>query len=91
MSLWEKWEKEKLERMGIKVKRKSDVEIHDMRPKADFRKQAWIVGGAVLACFIVVYFVWILHEAYGGRWSDFPLVRILTDRIEQRASERGNP
>ena len=87
MSLWEKWEREKLERMGVKVERKSDVDIRDMRPKPDFRKQVWIVTGAFLACLMVAYFALVLSSLYGNRWSDFPIVRVLVDRIEQRMSE----
>ena len=87
MSLWDKWEREKLERMGIKVERKSDVDIRDTHPKPNFRKQAWIVTGALAACFMVVYLALVLNAMYGGRWSDFPIVRVLVDRIEQRMSE----
>ena len=90
MSLWDKWEREKLERQGIKVERKSDVDIRDTHPKANVRKQSLVVGAVILACFLVVYITWILHALYGGHWSDFPLVRALTGRMEQRISERDN-
>jgi len=87
MSLWEKWEREKMERMGIKVERKSDVDIRDTHPKPNFRKQAWIVTGVFAGCIMVVYFALVLTTLYGSRWSDFPIVRALVDRIEQRVSE----
>ena len=87
MSLWDKWEREKMERMGIKVERKSDVEIHDTRPKADIRRQSLIVGGVVLVCFVTVYFLWGLHVRYGDRWSEFPMIRALTGMLERRIEE----
>ena len=87
MSLWEKWEREKLERMGVKVERKSDVDIRDARPKANLRKQSLAVVLAILTCFIVVYVVLILDNMYSGRWSDFPLVRSLAGIMEKRMDE----
>ena len=90
MSLWEKWEKEKLEQQGIKVERKSDVEIHDTHPKTDFQKQAWIVAGALLACFLVVYLALVLNAIYGGNWSDSLIVRMFIAKQEQRQSISSN-
>ena len=87
MSLWEKWEREKMERMGIKVERKSDVDIRDTRPKADLRKQSLVVVLAVLTCFIAVYIVLVLDNMYSGRWSNFPLVRSLVGIMEKRMDE----
>jgi len=87
MSLWEKWEREKLEKMGVKVERKSDVKILDTRPKPNIRKQSLIVILAALACCIMVLVGWILHERFGTRWSDFPIIRHLAGTIEQRIDE----
>ena len=87
MSLWEKWEREKLERMGIEVERKSDVKILETRPKGDIRKQSLIVVLAIVVCFIMVFVGITLHERFGGQWSDFPLIRHLTGTIEQRMDE----
>ena len=84
MSLWEKWEREKLERQGIKVERKDGVKILDTRPKPDVLKQSWILGGAILACLLVVYFALLLNHAYGGRWSEFYLVRVFAETAERR-------
>ena len=84
MSLWDKWEREKLERMGVKVERKSDVEIHDTRPKADVRKQTWVVGGVILACLLVVYFALLLDNMFSGRWSGLYIVRVFTEKAAQR-------
>ena len=84
MSLWEKWEKEKLERMGIKVERKSDIHIQEIRPKADIRKQSWIVGGVILACLLTVFLALILNQAYGGRWSDYYLIRVFAESGTRR-------
>ena len=87
MSLWEKWEREKLEKMGVEVERKSDVDIRDTHPKADVRKQSLIVGAALLVCILVVYFAMVLNAMYGGYWSDFPMVRSLADSVERRLEE----
>ena len=87
MSLWEKWEREKKERLGIEVERKGGVEIHDTRPKPDIRRQSLIVCGAVVACVVSVYFFWALHDRYGGHWSDFPMIRSITSIWERRIEE----
>ena len=84
MSLWDKWEREKQERMGIKVERKSDVDIRDTRAKHNVHKQTWAVVGAVLACCLVVYFALVLNAMYGGDWSDTLIVRMFVGRQEQR-------
>ena len=86
MSLWKKWEREKLERMGVKVEHKSDVKIHDMRPKANVRKQMLIVVGALLGCFLVVYLALVLNAMYGGQWSDLAMIRAMADRMGYRIS-----
>ena len=91
MSLWEKWEREKLEKQGIKVERNSDVEIYEMRPKANIRKQALIVIGTIGACFAVVYLALILEALYNGRrWSDTYIVRFIAAKETQRQSIAGN-
>ena len=86
MSLWEKWEKEKLEKQGIKVERKSDVEIHDTRPKPDFRTQMLIAGGTLLGCILFVYFAVVLYATYGGKWEDSYLARLLVETEARRQS-----
>ncbi|MCL2010891.1 MAG: hypothetical protein FWG71_10180 [Synergistaceae bacterium] len=88
MSLWEKWEREKLERMGIEVERKSDVYICDTRPKPNVRKQALILGAAVVACFLVVYFFLTLNERYGWRWEDLYVVRLIAEKSGDRIAEQ---
>ena len=87
MSLWEKWEREKMERMGVKVERKSDVDIHETRSKPDVRKQYLIVCFALAACVVSVYFLWTLHDRYGGHWSEFPMIRSITSMWERRVEE----
>jgi len=91
MSLWDKWEREKQERMGIKVERKNDVEIHDTRLKPDIHKQVWIVGGVLMACLLVVYFALFLNERYGGSWTDSFVARLLAEKQMQRQSMTNNP
>jgi hypothetical protein len=92
MSLWEKWEREKLEKEGIKVERHSDVEIYEMRPKANIRKQVWIVLGTIGACCVIVYLALILEALYNGRrWSDTYIVRLIATKEAQRQSISNNP
>ena len=86
MSLWDKWEREKLESQGIKVERKSDVEIQDTRPKADVRKQTLTVCAVVLGCFVVVYLALLLNNMYSGRWSDLYIIRVISEKTMQRVS-----
>ena len=88
MSLWDKWEREKLERQGIKVERKSDVDIRDTRPKADIRKQTWVVGAVVLGCFFVVYCAWLLNEMYSGHWSDLYIIRVISEKTAWRVGSQ---
>ena len=83
MSLWEKWEREKLEQMGIEPERKSDVEIHDMRLKPNVRMQLLIVAGALLVCFLTVYFAMFLNEMYGGDLAGSSGMRVFEDSVEQ--------
>ena len=91
MSLWEKWEREKLEQQGIEVERESKVEIHDMRLKPNLRKQALIVLGALLACLLTVYVVLLLEERYGGRWSDWYIIGFFAETERWRQSLPGRP
>ena len=90
MSLWDKWEREKLESQGIKVERRSDVDIRDTRPKADVRKQALTVGAAVLACFLVVYCALLLSNMYSGHWSDLYIIRVISEKTALRVSGSDN-
>ena len=90
MSLWDKWEKEKLEQMGVKVERKSDVVIRDTRLKTNIRKQVGIVVLSLAVCFVVVYCAWILNNRYSGHWSDLYIVRVISERTGMRIAERDN-
>lgn len=91
MSLWEKWEREKLEKQGIKVEHHSDVEIHETHPKANIRKQIWIVTGTVFACLLLVYVALTLEALYSGRrWSDTYIVRLFAEKEIQRQTTTGN-
>ena len=88
MSLWDKWEKEKLKRQGIIVERTSDdVEIHDTHPKVDLRKHAWITALALLICLAVVYFAIFLNSIFGSYWSDTFIVRYFVERAKLRAEQ----
>ena len=87
MSLWDKWEKEKLEKQGIRAEHHSDVEIHPTHDKKDPRKQIWVVIGTVFACCAVVYVALTLEAVFNGRrWSDTYIVRLFAEREAQRQS-----
>ena len=87
MSLWKKWEREKLEKMGVKVERESDVKILDTRTKVDVRRQLLTLALALLACAVILFVGWTVHIRFGGHWSDFPVIRYIADTIEQRIGE----
>ena len=91
MSLWDKWERVKLEKQGIKVEHHRDVEIHETHPKADTRKQIWIVVGAFFACIAVVFLALAFEAVYNGRrWSDTYIVRLFAERQAQREAMSRN-
>jgi hypothetical protein len=87
MSLWDKWEREKLEKMGIKVERKDGIKIQDTRTKSNFRKQFLTITLAIAATVSVMFLGWAIHDRFGGHWSDFPLIRSLAGTIERRLDE----
>jgi hypothetical protein len=83
MSLWEKWEKEKLKKEGIEVDR--DLDIQPIHPKANVRTQMWIVAGTTLVCLATVYAAMVMEALYSGRrWSETYIVRLFAERAEQR-------
>ena len=85
MSLWKKWEKEKLEKMGLKPERdKSDVEIFDTRPRPNTSKQLVIVGVAVLCCLLLVAVGIALQGRFGTDWNSLPGIRHLSDAVAPR-------
>jgi hypothetical protein len=92
MSLWEKWEREKLEKQGIKVERPRDVEIHETHPKSDIRKQLYIVGAVVIGSLLLVHAAIVFETLYTGRrWSETYIVRLFATREEQREALSNNP
>ena len=92
MSLWEKWEREKLEKQGVKVEYPRDVDIHETHPKSDIRKQIYVVAGITLACFLLVYAAIVFEALYSGRrWSDTYIVRLFATKEAQRETLSNNP
>jgi uncharacterized membrane protein YvbJ len=88
MSLWEKWEREKLEKQGIQVERRKDVEIFDMRPKRNIRKQILVVFGVTAVCLVLVYAAMLFEAIYSGRrWSDTYIIRFIAARSAQRENQ----
>ena len=86
MSLWEKWEREKLKEMGMEAERRGgDVKIYDTRTKPNVLRQVWIVMITVAACLALVYAAMVVEAlATGRRWSDTYVVRLLVERNAQR-------
>jgi hypothetical protein len=85
MSLWDKWEREKLEAQGIKVERPRDVEIYETREKVNWSKQAVYVFAAIAGCLVAVYAALTLEALFNGRsWSDTYIVRLFAEKEAQR-------
>jgi hypothetical protein len=91
MSLWEKWEKEKLEKQGIKIEEPRDVNIRPTRVKPDYRQQTWIVVGAFFACLAVVVAALALGNLFNWQWSDTYIARLFVNKELQREAISGNP
>jgi hypothetical protein len=85
MSLWEKWEREKLEKQGIKVERPRDVDIHPTHPKSNIRKQVYLVAVVAVACIVLVHVAIAFEALYSGRrWSETYIVRLFSAREADR-------
>ena len=92
MSLWEKWETEKLEKQGIKVEHKSSVIIRETHPKTKSAQQIWAVIGTVFLCLLVVYVALTLEAIFNGRrWTDTYIVHLFAERAEQRNARSNSP
>lgn len=89
MSLWEKWEREKLEKQGIKVPRQSDVEIHEMREKPSFKKQIGILFLAITAC-LALFFAAVTYFNGANWWSNTYFARLLAERGAYREAVAEN-
>jgi type II secretory pathway component PulM len=88
MSLWEKWEREKLEAQGVKIKRPKDVIVRDAPVKKSPREQAMIIGIWVVFCLVVVYAALTTEAVYSGRrWSETYIVRLFVERAAAREEE----
>ena len=87
MSLWEKWEKEKLE---IDAERHNDVKIPTTSSKFNIRKQIGILLGVVIACLVVVYLLLTLNALTGHSWTDTYIVHFMAEREAQRQNTRKN-
>lgn len=84
MSLWEKWEREKLKKQGIKVK-SHDVEIHDQDIKPNIKKQLYVVTTVLILCLLVVYLGISLGRLYSQyEWSDSFIVRLFVEKAKER-------
>ncbi|MDR1378315.1 MAG: hypothetical protein LBJ36_04615 [Synergistaceae bacterium] len=87
MSLWEKWEREKLEAQGIKVERPHHVKIYETRSKVNWYKQTFYVFAAFFGCLLAVYAALTFEAVYSGRrWSDTYIVHLFSNREIQRGA-----
>lgn len=91
MSLWEKWEREKLRQQGFNVQDPKDVEIHESYQKPNVRKQIAIVLVTCIGCLLLVLMA-MLTEALmtGKRWSNTYIVQLFATMQrtrEERASQ----
>ena len=94
MSIWEKWEREKLAKQGIHVEAPRDVEIHDTRLKPNLRKQVGIVLVTLFLCFVLVAFAVVSESLYTGKkWSETYFARLLVsrERARENISQGRNP
>ncbi|MDR1649203.1 MAG: hypothetical protein LBR71_02990 [Synergistaceae bacterium] len=92
MSLWEKWEREKLEKQGIKLEPVRDVEIHATHPKSNIRRQICMAVGVAFVCLLLVHMAMVFEALYSGRrWSDTYIVRLFAAKEAQREAISDNP
>ena len=90
MSLWEKWEREKLRQKGFRVQEPRDVEIHESYTKPNIRKQIAIVLLACIGCLLLVLSTMLTEMVFTGReWSNTYIVRLFATM--QQARERISP
>ncbi|MDR1740693.1 MAG: hypothetical protein LBR38_02450 [Synergistaceae bacterium] len=85
MSLWEKWERERLQKQGIEVERK-DIIIDDLPNEPSVLHQVFVAIGTLLVCLVVVYGAFVLEAVFNGRrWTDTYIVRLFAERASIRA------
>ena len=86
MSLWEKWEREKLRQKGFRVQEPKDVEIHESYVKPNIRKQIAIVLLACIGCLLLVLSAMLTEMMFTGRgWSNTYIVRLFATMQQARA------
>ena len=84
MSLWEKWERDKLRAQGVKVEEPKDVIIDDAPIKKNVRVQLLILAFA-LVCLYGLYNLMISDTAYRVRkWSGTYLQQLFGEREDAR-------
>ncbi|GHS94315.1 hypothetical protein AGMMS50276_06670 [Synergistales bacterium] len=91
MSLWEKWERDKLRAQGIEVEEPKDVIINDAPVKKNLRAQLLILA-LVAVCLFSIYNFMISDAAYRLRkWSGTYIEQLFDERQdarERQAKER---
>ena len=87
MSLWDKWEREKLRKKGFRVQEPRDVEIHASYTKPDIRKQFSIVLATLVGCLFLVLLAMLAETMVTGKkWSDTYIVQLF--ETMQKTRER---
>ncbi len=92
MSLWEKWEREKLRKQGFEVEEPKTVEIHKTTFRPDLRKQILVILLILFACFSFIAFFTVTEVFSGGKkWSETFFAQLLVERNKQRESMSTKP
>lgn len=93
MSLWKKWEREKLRQKGFRIRDPKDVEIHESYTKPNIRKQIAIVLMTCIGCLLLVLAAMLTETLLTGkRWSNTYIVQLFAamQRVREQRSPR-NP
>ena len=77
MSLWEKWEREKLRKAGIHVQDPKGVEVHESYTKPNLSRQIAISLAVCAGCLLLVLAAMLAETLVTGRqWSNTYIVRL---------------
>ncbi|GHS87474.1 hypothetical protein AGMMS49957_07390 [Synergistales bacterium] len=87
MSLWEKWEREKLEAQGVKVERPRDVVIEDKPVKKNPLSQFLIVALAVVLLFALYELAQEDRIYRIKKWSGSYIGQFFAEREEGREKQ----
>lgn len=90
MSLWEKWEREKLRRQGLDIRDPDKVDIQPEYKKPDIQNQIVIVLTTLVLCVLLIFVATFVETVYTGRkWSETFIVRLFVEKEQQRERKAG--